>query len=70
MTTTTAHLQPPSALLREQSLSLKRHLQQCRSARSRLFRAAAWAELTHGLIAPRFVTTVSLAAVLLLASTW
>jgi len=70
MTTTTARLLPPTTLVFEQAQSLNRHLQHCHAARGRLFQAAAWAELAHGQVAPRFVTTVSIAAALLLACTW
>jgi hypothetical protein len=70
MTATTASLRPPTVALFDQSPALTRHLQQCHAARGRLFQAAAWAELAHGLVAPRFVSTVSVAAVLLLACTW
>jgi hypothetical protein len=70
MTTTTALSLSPAALLTEQGQLLHRHVQQCQAARGRWFQAAAWAELAHGLVAPRFVTTVSVAALLLLATTW
>jgi hypothetical protein len=46
-------------------LSLRRHLQDCRLARGRWFPAAACAERLHGIVAPRFVTTVTLAVGLL-----
>jgi hypothetical protein len=45
---------------------LHRHLQQCDSARGRWFGAAMLAERVHGMVAPRFATTVACAAVLLL----
>ena len=45
---------------------LHRHLQQCDSARGRWFGAAMLAEQVHGMVAPRFATTVACAAVLLL----
>lgn len=70
MTASTARLRQPASPLFDQSQALNRHLQQCHAARSRLFQAAAWAELAHGQMAPRFVTTISAAAVLLLACTW
>lgn len=66
----TAALRQPAPAIAEQALSLTRHLQQCRAARSRLFGAAVWAEAAHSLVAPRFVTTVSVAALLLLVCTW
>lgn len=70
MTPPAAALRHPASALAEQSRSLTRHLSQCRSAHTGLFRAAAWAELAHGLVAPRFVTTVSVAAAVLLLCTW
>lgn len=68
----TAHraLRHPAAMLTEQVQLLGRHLSQCQAARSRLFPAAAWAEQAHGLLAPRFVTTVSLAVLVLAACSW
>ena len=65
-----ATLRQPSAAITEQLLSLTRHLQECQAARSWLFQAAVWAETAHGLVAPRFITTVSVAAGLLLLFTW
>ena len=47
---------------------LSRHLQQCEMARGRWFGAAMLAEELHKLVAPRFATTVVLAAVLVTAS--
>ena len=44
---------------------LCRHLQQCHVARGRWFGAAMLAERIHFMVAPRFATTVALAAVLL-----
>lgn len=70
MPNASAALRHPAPAIAEQSLSLTRHLQQCQAARSRLFHAAVWAETAHGLVAPRFVTTVSVAAVALLLFTW
>ncbi len=50
---------------------LRRHVAQCRDGRGRWFSAAAWAEQLHGMLAPRFVTTVAVAAALLwLTSMW
>ena len=45
---------------------LCRHLQQCDRARGRWFGAAMLAEQMHVVVAPRFATTVALAAVFLL----
>ena len=45
--------------LREHRLSLQRHVQHCRDARSRWFSLGCAAELMHGALAPRFVTTVT-----------
>jgi hypothetical protein len=61
---------PAAAMLSEQVQSLDRHLRQCQAARSRWFGAAAWAELAHGLVAPRFVTTISIAVVGLAICSW
>lgn len=44
---------------------LRRHLQQCHLARGRWFGAAMLAERVHQLAAPRFATTVALAAIAL-----
>jgi len=66
-----AALRQPAPAITEQSQSLKRHLQHCQAARSRLFAAGLWAESAHSLVAPRFITTVSVAALLLLLiSSW
>ncbi len=57
--------------LHELQLGLVRHLQQCHLARGRWFGTALWAERAHALMAPRFVTTVVGAALLLaLCSAW
>ena len=63
---------PPVSLLKNLHQSeLRRHVAQCRAGRGRWFSAAAWAERLHGLLAPRFVTTVAVAAALLwLTSIW
>lgn len=45
--------------LREHRISLQRHVQHCRQARSRWFSLGCAAELMHGALAPRFVTTVA-----------
>ena len=67
----TTSLQPPSLLLNLHQSELRRHVAQCRAGRGPWFSAAAWAEQLHGLLAPRFVTTVAVAAALLgLTSIW
>jgi hypothetical protein len=50
--------------------ALSRHMRQCDLARGRWFGAAMLAEELHRLMAPRFATTVMLAAVVLVACTW
>lgn len=71
---TTTPLQPTgaaAALLRPQADALCRHLHQCRDARGRWFGAARRAEALHRVVAPRFVTTIVLATVVLVAaSAW
>jgi hypothetical protein len=54
-----------SPLLRDQSLSLRRHLLQCHHARGRWFGASVWAERAHGLIAPRIVSSIVVLALIL-----
>lgn len=49
----------------EYSADLGRHFGQCSVARGRLFPAAQFAERVHGLVAPRFVTTILGAALLI-----
>ena len=63
---------PPASLLMTLHQSeLRRHVAQCRAGRGRWFSAAAWAEQLHCMLAPRFVTTVAVAAALLwLTSIW
>lgn len=65
--TTTAHLPdthlPPA--LRDQVLSLGRHLHQCRVAQGRFFGLRQAAMDMHGWVAPRFVTTLALAGLLI-----
>lgn len=56
--------------LREHTHSLLRHLQDCRRERSRWFELACWGEALHEVVAPRFVTTVAAAGLLLLLSSW
>ncbi|NRF68137.1 hypothetical protein HLB44_14180 [Aquincola sp. S2] len=57
----------PNRMLREHAAGLRRHLQHCRAAQGRWFSAALVAERVHRQMAPRFVTTVA-AAVLLLSA--
>ena len=70
MPNASAALHPAVPAIAEQSLSLTRPLQDCKLARSPMFQAAVWAEAAHGLVAPRFITTVSVAVLLLLLCTW
>jgi hypothetical protein len=56
--------------LREHTHSLLRHLQDCKRERSRWYELACWGEALHEVVAPRFVTTVAAAGLLLLISTW
>jgi len=72
MNTASPALAPPNRALREHVAALRRHVQQCHDAQGRWFRAAAMAERVHGLIAPRFVSTVAVALVVILglASGW
>lgn len=56
----------PLAPVHHHAEALERHLQQCRDARGRWFGAARRVEQLHGVVAPRFVTTVSFATVLIL----
>jgi hypothetical protein len=48
------------------ALALCRHFQHCERSRGHWFGAAQLAERLHGLMAPRFATTVGMAAVLML----
>lgn len=48
-----------------QASSLGLHLLQCRQARARWYAASVWAERAHGLVAPRFMTTVAVAALVI-----
>lgn len=68
MTSLTPSLRPPLPLALDAMPALVRHLQHCHAARSRWFGAAALAERAHGLVGPRFITTVSVAALLLALS--
>ncbi|MEO8297578.1 MAG: hypothetical protein ABI574_07180 [Burkholderiales bacterium] len=58
----------PSSL-DDDALALGRHLQQCERSRKRWYPAAVWMELAHHLVAPRFVTTVVGATLMLTALT-
>lgn len=64
---TTLHLPdaPLPPALRDQVHSLGRHLHQCRAAQGRLFRLRQAALAMHGWVAPRFVTTLALAGLLI-----
>ena len=67
----TTSSQSVSPLMNLHQSELRRHVVQCRAGRGRWFSAAAWAERLHGMLAPRFVTTVAAAAALLwLTSIW
>ncbi len=55
-------------LTHDSATDLCRHLQQCRLARGRWFGAAMLAEEIHKLVAPRFATTVAMAAIVLVAA--
>ncbi|WP_284616644.1 hypothetical protein [Aquabacterium humicola] len=61
-------LASPNRMLREQATDLRRHLQHCHAAQGRWFPAAVMAERLHSLVAPRFVTTVAAAVLLLYAA--
>lgn len=58
----------PNRMLREHAATLRRHLQHCQAAQGRWFPAAVIAERLHLQMAPRFVTTVAVAALLLSAA--
>ena len=58
----------PNRVLREHAAALRRHLQHCQAAQGRWFPAAVAAERLHGVVAPRFVTTVAAVAVLMFAA--
>lgn len=69
--TTLSHCPPASPLMSLHLAELQRHVDQCRAGRSPWFNTAARAEQLHGVLAPRFVTTVLAAAALLwLTSIW
>lgn len=67
---------PPSPTLAglrltDTAASLRAHLHECRAAQGRWLAASMAAERLHGLLAPRFVSTVALGALLLVAaSSW
>lgn len=57
--------------LRDHRLALQRHVMHCSRARSRWHALACLGELTHSLLAPRFVTTVvGVAGGLALGALW
>jgi hypothetical protein len=58
-----------SRLVALQQLNLQLHYLQCRVVRGAWFHTAAALERLHGAIAPRFVTTVCVAATLMLTAT-
>ena len=64
---TSTSLPPNHAALGEHLLSLGRHVRQCQAAQQRWVRTARLAERAHGLLAPRFMTTVVVGALVLLA---
>ena len=67
----TTSSQPFSLLMNLHQSELRRHVAQCRAGQGRWFNAVAWAERLHCMLAPRFVTTVAVAAALLwLTSIW
>ncbi len=56
---------PKGTPLSPQAGNLTRHLRQCRQASSLLFVAASWAERAHSQLAPRFVTTITAAFIVI-----
>lgn len=64
---TSTPLSPNHAALGEHLLSLARHVRQCQAAQQRWVGTARLAERAHGLLAPRFMTTVAVGALVLLA---
>ena len=61
----------PGLRLTDTAASLRAHLHECRAAQGRWLAASMAAERLHGLIAPRFVSTVALGALLMVAaSSW
>ena len=76
-TLSTLTVAPPPAATRtglrltDTAASLRAHLHECRAAQGRWLSASMAAERLHGLIAPRFVSTVALGALLMVAaSSW
>ncbi len=70
-TAATLGLAVPNRVLREHASALRRHLQQCGAAQSRWAGAAALAERLHGLLAPRFISTLLVAMLVLgIATEW
>lgn len=49
-------------------LSLREHHASCASSRGRLFNVRCFLESLHGFLAPRFVTTLAFASVVLMLS--
>jgi len=71
MTTGTTTLPAVNLMLREQIVQLRHHVLQCQAARGLWFHAAVAGEGVHQLLAPRFVTTVVIAGlVLAVVSGW
>ena len=71
MITATTTLPAVNLVLREQIVQLRHHVVQCQAARGLWFYAAVVGEGLHQLLAPRFVTTVVLAGlVLAVVSGW
>ena len=66
MSSSTFDLSSTKGDLRNQAGELRRHLRQCAANRSRFLSAAQMAERVHGLVAPRFVTTILCASMLML----
>ena len=60
---------PAPGRLPEQAAALGRHLQTCHDAQAWQAPAWMWLERTHALLAPRFFTTVLIAALMLAACT-
>jgi hypothetical protein len=62
---TTATSSSLSTSPHDPATDLCRHLHQCDEALGAWFGTAMWAERVHGLLAPRFATTVALAGLML-----
>lgn len=65
LSTLTLAANPPSPALRDHMRSLGRHLNHCRAAQGRFFGLSRWATDMHGWVAPRFVTTLALAGLVI-----